>query len=142
MDISRGSTGIAVLRGVQYFLIVFSFAFVTGVLRTLILAPRVGQTFAVLIEVPIIIAASWIAIRRLLRHQSFTSGQLILMGAIAFSLTMAGEAVLAALIRGQNVADWAASVLSPLGLIGLTAQIVFAAMPLLVGLKFADNVPR
>ena len=45
---------------------------------------------------------------------------------------MVSEAVLAGLLRGQSVAQWAGEVATPLGLVGLAGQLGFAAMPLFV----------
>jgi hypothetical protein len=46
--------------GVVYFAVVFVVAFAIGVVRTLLLAPRIGDVRAVLLEAPIIIGRSWI----------------------------------------------------------------------------------
>ena len=54
------------------------------------------------------------------------------MGATAFSLIMVSEIVLAGFLRGQGMADWAADVATPIGLIGLAGQVAFGLMPVLV----------
>jgi hypothetical protein len=123
----------AMLAGILYFAIVFSFAFALGVVRTVVVAPRLGATAAVLIEVPIVLLASWGVARGLLGRRAFTLAQRAAVGATAFALTMVSEAVLAGLLRGQSVAQWAGEVASPLGLVGLAGQLGFAAMPLFVG---------
>jgi hypothetical protein len=123
---------VAGLNGLLYFGIVFAFAFATGVARTLVVAPRLGPTVAVFLEVPILIAASWVVAYYLLRNRSFSMTQRVVMGLTAFTLTMASEAELSLLMRGQDFADWARTLQSPLGLVGLTAQIVFAALPIFV----------
>ncbi len=123
----------ACFTGLLYFAAVFTFAFATGVARVLVVAPWLGPTAAVLLEVPILVLASWIVARRLLRNRSFTLPQRAAMGASAFALTMVSEAALAAIMRGQGVVDWAASVATPLGLVGLAAQVAFAAVPIFVG---------
>jgi hypothetical protein len=123
----------AMLAGILYFAIVFSFAFALGVVRTVVVAPRLGATAAVLIEVPIVLLASWGVARGLLGRRVFSLPQRAAVGAIAFALTMVREAVLAGLLRGQSVAEWAGEVASPLGLVGLAGQLGFAAMPLFVG---------
>ena len=118
--------------GLQYFTVVFTFALAMGVARVFIVAPRLGSTGAVLLEVPIVVLASWVMAYRLLQNRFLTFPQRLAMGATAFTLTMASEAALAALIRGESVADWAASIETPLGLVGLAGQIVFAVMPIFV----------
>ena len=122
----------ACIMGLRYYAIVFGLAFVMGVARTMVIAPRLGATVAVLLEVPIIVATSWVTVRHLLRHCAPTFPQSAAMGAVAFTLTMGSEVILARLLRGQSVIAWAADVMTPLGLIGLAGQIAFAVMPVLV----------
>ena len=127
----------AVFRtAIVYFLAIFAFAFAMGVARTLVIAPRIGATAAVLLEVPILLAASWVVARRLLRDRDLALPQRMAVGTIAFVLTMASEVVLSALMRGQSAGKWAATVATPLGLVGLAGQLGFAAIPALIGKNF------
>jgi hypothetical protein len=121
------------IAAILYFAIVFAFAFAMGVARTLAVTPWLGPTAAVLLEIPAVLAVSWIVARRLLRDRPFDAGQCAAMGAIAFALLMVSEAALAGVLRGQTLVAWAHDVATPLGLIGLAGQIGFAAMPLVVG---------
>ena len=43
-----------------YFGIVFALGFVLGTLRVLVLAPTLGSTEAVLVEIPVMLTISWI----------------------------------------------------------------------------------
>lgn len=83
-----------VIIGLTYFAIIFTFAFAMGIAR-------------VLLEIPILLTASCFAARHLIRDRSFTLPQLVLIGAIAFAMTMVSEAVLADMIQGQSVRQWA-----------------------------------
>jgi small-conductance mechanosensitive channel len=121
------------ITAISYFVTVFAFAFAMGVARTLVIAPLMGATAAVLLEVPILLAASWVIARRLLRNRELTLPQRIAVGTIAFVLTMASEVALSALMRGQSAGEWAANVATPLGLVGLAGQLGFAAIPALTG---------
>ncbi len=47
--------------GTAYVGIVFLIAFVLGVVRVMLVAPRLGPTGAVLLETPLILAVSWLA---------------------------------------------------------------------------------
>ena len=142
----------ALLLGLVYFAGVFTFAFGMGVVRTLIVAPRLGPAVAVLLEIPVLILVSWLAARGLLRNRRLTVGEGAVMGATAFVLTMASEAALAGVLRGQAVSEWATSLITPLGLVGLIGQLMFGAMPVLllgsrsrsaqVTSEDATNVPR
>ena len=120
-------------RGFLYFAAVFAFAFVMGVIRTLVIAPRVGAAAAVAIELPIVIGISFLVARRMLRDHAFSLGERGAMGAIAFILLMIAEAALSVVLRHESVAVWAANLVTPLGLLGLAGQIGFGLMPLMVG---------
>lgn len=122
----------AIIAGLLYYAMVFSLAFVLGVVRTLVVAPWLGSTAAVLIEGPIIVWASWLAARYVLRHRPFSLSQRAAMGALGFGLVMGSEALLAGLIRNQSIGQWAADLITPLGLAGLTGQLAFGAIPLLI----------
>jgi hypothetical protein len=122
-----------IITAIAYFATVFAFAFAMGVARTLVIAPLIGATAAVLLEVPILLAASWVIARRLLRDRDLALPQRIAVGAIAFVLTMASEVVLSALMRGQSAGEWAAVIATPIGLVGLAGQLGFAAIPALIG---------
>lgn len=126
----------AVVRtAIAYFSAVFAFAFAMGVARTLVIAPRIGATVAVLLEVPILLTASWLIARRLLRDRDLALPQRIAVGTIAFVFTMASEVVLSALMQGQSAGEWAATVVAPIGLVGLAGQLGFAAIPALIGIR-------
>ncbi len=129
--LSDGMT--VVFTGIVYFAAVFAFAFAMGVARTLVVAPRLGATVAVLLELPLVLGASWLVVRRLLRNRHFRLSQRAAVGVIAFVLLMVSEALLAGVLRGQSLGEWALDLVTPLGLIGLAGQVGFAAMPVLVG---------
>lgn len=121
-----------VFAGIVYFVAVFAVAFALGVARTLVVAPAIGAMAAVLLEMPVVLGASWIVARRVLRDRHFNLSQRAVMGAIAFVLLMASEALLAGVLRGQSIGEWAHELTTPLGLVGLAGQLAFAAMPILV----------
>jgi hypothetical protein len=52
--------------GALYAVIVFLIGFILGTIRVLLLAPRLGETMAVILEVPFILSASWAVYRRCL----------------------------------------------------------------------------
>ena len=65
----------AYFAGLLCFALIFTLAFVMRVARVLVVAPRLGPTAAVLLEVPILVVASWIVARRLLRNRPLTGPQ-------------------------------------------------------------------
>jgi hypothetical protein len=117
----------------SYFIIVFAFAFLTGVLRTIFLTPAVGATRAVMIEVPFIITVSWITARHIVRRYELHSAvSKLSVGLTSFVLLMAAELSLAQFLNDQSPEQWAAALIVIPGVIGLAAQILFALMPLLI----------
>jgi hypothetical protein len=123
--------GAALATAFIYFAAIFTLAFVLGVARTLVVAPRLGATAGVLLEIPVLWIASWLLARRLVWKRSFAFFDLAAIGAVAFALTMATEAALSELIRGQALSEWASDLATPLGLVGLGGQLGFAILPLL-----------
>lgn len=119
--------------GAAYFAIVFAVGFALGTVRTLFLAPRLGEQLAVVIELPIMLGASWIACGWVLRrwHVAAGVGSRLTMGAIAFALLIIAEATLSLTAFDRSLIDYFRELTTPHGLIGLAGQIVFALMPLL-----------
>lgn len=118
--------------GLRYFLPVFAFAFAVGVLRTLVVAPRLGDVLAVCIELPLVLGIAFIVCRRVTRNVAADFGVRAIMGATAFVLLMAVEFVMATALFGRAPADWLAGFTALAGQIGLVGQIGFALMPLVV----------
>jgi hypothetical protein len=131
----------ACFLGFTYFAAVFAFAFAMGVARTLVITPLLGATAAVLLELPLVLALSWFVARTLLRNRTFMLTQRAAMGATAFALTMLSEMALSYLLRGQGLGDWVASLITPLGLLGLSGQVAFSVIPVLAGFKQPDSSP-
>ena len=119
-----------VRAAVQYWAVVFAFAFVVGVGRTLWLAPWVGETPAVLLELPLVLGASWFAARSLTRRHGITTRRHALaMGALAFAMLLLAEALLARALAGQTLGEWFAALWVVPGIYGLAGQVGFAVMP-------------
>lgn len=118
--------------GATYFAIVYLVGFVLGTLRVLLLAPRIGEVAAVLLETPIILMVSWIACRWCIKRFAVpASAQLrLVMGGVAFGLLFVGELGVSIFVFGRSLDVTVATIASPLGLIGLSAQVVFALFPL------------
>ncbi|MEE2567134.1 hypothetical protein [Hyphobacterium marinum] len=124
----------ALLAGTAYFAMVFAAGFVLGAIRTLILAPRVGDLAAVLIELPAILAIAWWVCGQIIR-QFRLPGELtsrLVMGASAFVLLILAEYSLVWLISGLEASEFLASWgMSLAGAVGLAGQVLFAVFPLL-----------
>ena len=121
----------ALTLGAVYFAIVFAAAFALGIVRTFVVTPVTGPLIAVLLEVPLVVGGSWLVARHLLRHRQTGVIQCATMGGFAFGLLMIAECTLAVVVFGQSASAWASALFTPIGLIGLSAQIVFGLIPLL-----------
>lgn len=126
-----------------YWGIVFALGFALGTVRVLVVIPRLGsETLAVALELPLMLAGSWIAARWLIRRKGpFTTVERALLGGLAFAILMVAEAALAGILFGETLSAWIASLTTLPGLLGLSGQVVFAAMPLLVGKQPAQVSP-
>lgn len=118
-----------------YFGSVFALGFGLGVLRTLALAaaPDVSRLQAVLIELPVMVAASWFACAYVVRRCSVptTVAARIAMGGGAFLLLAFAELMLAVGLVGLTPAEHFESYREPSHALGLMAQIAFGLFPLI-----------
>ena len=120
--------------GVAYFGLVFLVAFLLGVFRTLVVAPRLGATLAVSLEAVVLLPISWFACGAFVKRFRVPAAPAsrALMGATAFLLLMVSECGLGALLGRPPAMQIRAFATLP-GAFGLAAQVGFALMPLLRG---------
>src|SRR6516165_5340600 len=80
----------ATKAGGLYAIIVFLIGFILGTIRVLLVAPCLGETSAVIIEAPIMLAASWLVCRWCVDRLNVTRNvpARSLMGFIAFLALM------------------------------------------------------
>lgn len=120
--------------GLAYFALVFAVAFLSGIVRTLWIAPELGATNAVLFELPVMLAVSWYIARLLVLRMAIKSFiEQLIMGATAFAMLMLSELGLAVLLLDQTAAIWFGELFEIPGILGFLGQIGFGVMPLLVG---------
>lgn len=122
------------IAGATYFLAVFAAGFLLGPIRQFLLVPQIGEVAGVLLEAPLMLAASWFA-------AWWTIGRFAVparlapraeMGLTAFALLMLAEMAGALLLRGLTFAGWCAHFLTAPGAVSLGLFLVFAAAPLVV----------
>jgi hypothetical protein len=120
----------AIEAGALYAITVFLIGFILGSMRILLVAPRLGETIAVIVEVPFILTASWfvcgwcvhrLSVRRTVPPRS-------LMGFVAFLVLMSAEVAMGVMF-GRSLVDQLATWGSRPGAIGLAAQVIFATFP-------------
>ena len=115
---------------IVYWAMVFALGFVLGTIRVLWVIPLVGLMPATLLELPIILAASWFAAGWLVRRFGIASrGEALAVGVLAFAILMAAECALAGVLIGQTPAQYLAGLRQPHALLGLAGQAAFALMP-------------
>ncbi len=134
MDHPRPTPGPSIIlrAALAYFGIIFAFAFGLGLVRTLLLAPMIGETAAVMLELPLVLTISWLSAGHVLRRWRLThakTGFRLAVGGLAFVFLILAEYLLASAL-GQGGAAWAASLFTPLGMVGLAGQVMFALIPL------------
>ncbi len=119
--------------GAAYFAAVFAVGFILGAGRVMMLEPALGPVFAVLLELPIMLTASWLLCAWFIRQFRIqaTFYARFFMGLTAFILLMAAEFALAHYGFGRSGADQLQALATPSGAFGLTGQILFALFPLM-----------
>lgn len=125
------AVAVHVLRAATiYFALVFGLGFALGVVRQLVVAPRVGAATAELLEMPVMVAAIVVVARlRQRRTSDLDSRRQLLVGGVALLLLLGAECLLGLALRDRsptatlfdrdpvNAAAW------------YGALLVFAAMP-------------
>ena len=125
----------SVAAGSVYAFLTFLAGFALGTLRVLLVAPRLGATAAVSLEVPVILFASWQLSRWCTRRFGVREavGPRVLMGTVAFVILMAAEIGVSVFVFRRSPADHFAGYRSLSGVLGLAAQLAFATFPFLQG---------
>jgi hypothetical protein len=113
-----------------YVIPVFAVAFVLGALRVTLVAPQVGPLLGVALELPVVLALSWVVAGRVLNRwpQPALLPRLAL-GALAFAVLMLLE-LATALAFSQTPTQFLTAMTTPPGALGLTGQIGFGLIPL------------
>ncbi len=133
MPTTRAAVTVATLgAGTTYFALVFAAGFALGTVRTLVVAPVTGDAGAVALELPIILAISWVACGWVLQRFAVPdrASARLAMGALAFLLLMAAEALVSVGLFGRDLASHLALYRNTPEIVGLSGQIIFALIPL------------
>jgi hypothetical protein len=125
----------ALIAATTYFLALFALGFVLGTIRTIFLVPRIGQLAATCAEVPIILTAAfflchWTIQRWQVPHTADVRWAMALW---FLALLLMFEGLLGATLFARTIAEQWAALATAAGLIGLTAQIIAALLPVFVG---------
>lgn len=122
----------AIRAGVAYFGGMFALGFLLGTARVLLIAPLLGDWGATMVELPAMLAMSWIFCGWLLRRFAVPQRPVdrLLMGAVAFAFLMIAEVALGIGLFDRNLPQQVREMTSGPGLAGLAGQLAFAAFPL------------
>lgn len=118
-----------------YCLALFAFGFVLGTIRVLFLAPQIGEMGATLLEAPVMLGAAFFLCRWVVGRW-LVSPELAARWGMAFwflVLLFLLETLVGVALFGRTISDTLAELATPAGLIGLTAQVIAALLPLFVG---------
>jgi hypothetical protein len=119
------------VAGLAYFAAVFAAGFVLGTVRVLLLAPVVGESLAVAVELPIMLSLSWVACKGIAKRFQVPSDlpSRAWMGGSAFGLLMVAEMGVSLFMFGRPFSAHLAHYREVPALLGLAGQIAFAAFP-------------
>ena len=120
--------------GALYFALVFGAGFALGVLRVLLVVPRLGARTAELIEAPVMLLVIFLAARWIVQRLEVQPAwnRRLGMGAVALGLLLAAEFTLVLGIQGMTLHEYFATLDSVAGTVYYVLLGVFALMPLLV----------
>lgn len=116
-----------------YFAIVFAAGFALGAVRATLIAPRAGDTLGVLIEVPLMLAVSWLACRYVMDRLAVRSDALVRLsiGSLALLLLLTAETAISLLFFQRSLSEHFQAYRTLPAQIGLAAQLIFSLFPLL-----------
>lgn len=125
----------AMIAGVVYFLALFALGFVLGTIRVTLVAPRLGELAATLMEVPLMLTAGFFTCRWAIRRWQVSRTMAIRWAMVLcfLILLLLFETLLGSLLFGRTMAQQWTALAAPAGMLGLCAQLIAALFPVLVG---------
>jgi hypothetical protein len=125
----------ALTAGTVYFLILFALGFVLGTLRVTVVVPRLGAFAATMAEVPVMLAAAYFTCRWMIRHWNVPPTLSIRLTMMAWFLLLLFlfETLLGTMLFGRTLNTQVAALVTPAGMLGLSAQMIAAFLPVFVG---------
>jgi hypothetical protein len=134
---------LSMIRATVYLALVFSAGFLFGTVRVLVLEPNLGERWAELTEMPlmlivIILAAQFVVRRFPARHRR----SYLVSGGAALLLLVLAEFSVVLGIRGVSIAQYFSERDPIAGGVYVLMLIVFAAMPWVLGGERAAAEPR
>jgi hypothetical protein len=117
----------------MYFAVVFAAGFVLGVVRVLLLVPRLGELPATMLELPAMLGISWVVCAKVIARYQVQPRMRprLTMGVVALSLLIVAELVLSLTLFSRSINDFAHALMTAHGMIGLAGQVLFGLMPVI-----------
>lgn len=124
------------IRGAVYFGFVFGVGFLLGIVRVLALEPHLGERWAELAEMPLMLVAIIASARYVVRRfPAAHRASYLASGGIALFLLVAVELSVVLAIRGLSISEYFAERDPVAGSVYVALLVVFAVMPWLLGGK-------
>jgi hypothetical protein len=124
------------IRGVCYFALVFGVGFLLGIVRVLALVPRLGERWAELAEMPLMLVAIIVSARFVVRRFSATDrASYLVSGGIALLLLVVVELSVVLAMRGMSIGQYVAERDPIAGSVYVAMLVVFAVMPWLLSVR-------
>jgi len=121
-------------RGAVYFALVFGVGFLLGIVRVLVLVPSLGERWAELAEMPLMLIAIIFAARFVVRRFPATQrASSLVSGGIALVLLIVVEFSVVLALRGMSISQYFAERDPVAGSVYVGMLVVFAVMPWLMG---------
>jgi hypothetical protein len=120
--------------GATYFACVFAAGFVLGIIRVLLLVPRVGVRTAELVEMPFMLAVIVVAARWIVRRFALPAAlpARLSVGLLGLTLLLATEFGVVLRLQGRSLAESLAERDPVSGAVYALLLLLFAVMPALV----------
>ena len=125
---------LVVKAALTYFALAFGTGFVLGPLRIVFLVPRLGERYAELLELPVMVSACYFAARWTCRRFAVPrqSGPRLAIGFAALGLMLTAEFGLVLSLRGISIEQYFATRDPISGTAYYLALLVFALLPRLL----------
>lgn len=120
--------------GLVYFAMVFAAGFAMGILRVLVLVPRLGDRLSELLEMPLMLVVIVLSARFVVRRfdVSCSITTRLVIGFFALALLVGAELFLVTILQDQSLVQYIASRDPVSGSVYAVMLVLFALMPLIL----------
>jgi len=128
------------IRGAVYFALVFGVGFLLGIVRVLLLEPRLGERWAELVEMPLMLVAILLSARFVVqRFPASRRASYFVSGGLALLFLLAVEFSIVLGMRGLTITQYFAERDPVSGIAYALMLVIFAIMPWILGWRRNDR---